>query len=164
MEGEHGVVTDEQIDAAIARGRVLPTARRVVEAAYDTGADAIMLRFESGVRMEIPRKMLQGLSAATPAQLREIQIAGRGTGVYWPRLDVAHNVPGLLDGVFGTREWMREIGRLGGAKRTPAQAAAARANGAKGGRPKTETVAAGKKRKTAKKVAASARKAAGNTR
>ena len=40
---------------------------------------------------------------------------------------------GLLAGVFGTRSWMA---RQAGQARSEAKAAAARANGAKGGRPR----------------------------
>jgi len=42
-------------------------------------------------------------------------------------------VPGLLAGVFGTRKHMA---RLAGQQTSPAKAEAARANGAKGGRPR----------------------------
>lgn len=40
-----------------------------------------------------------------------------------------------MNGVFGTRSFM-EAQRRGGQSRSPAKAAASRANGAKGGRPK----------------------------
>ena len=49
---------------------------------------------------------------------------------------VGAKVPGLVAGLFGTRRWMAEIGRRGGKRRTKAKALAARANGAKGGRPR----------------------------
>ncbi len=129
------ITTDQHIDAAIARGRLLPQ-RRVVSAAYNAAADEVGLYFANGAHLEIPRRLLQGLGDATPAQLVDIQIAGPGTGLYWPQLDVAHYVPGLLDGVFGTRKWMAELGRRGGSVRTPAKAAASRKNGMKGGRPR----------------------------
>jgi hypothetical protein len=145
---KHRVVTaDEQIDAAIARGRLVPS-HRVVAATYDERADEIALRFQNGTRLAVPRQLLQGLTDAAPAQLHEIQIVGPGTGLRWPKLNVAHYVPGLIDGVFGTRKWMSEIGRLGGATRSPAKAAASRANGAKGGWPK------GRPRKVSSKPAA----------
>lgn len=35
-----------------------------------------------------------------------------------------------------TKSWYREIGRKGGSKASPAKAAAARANGLRGGRPR----------------------------
>jgi hypothetical protein len=46
---------------------------------------------------------------------------------------VDYSVPGLVAGIFGTARWMAaRAGRAG----SPAKAAAARANGAKGGRPR----------------------------
>lgn len=41
-----------------------------------------------------------------------------------------------MNGVFGTRKWMSELARRAGRATSPAKAAAARANGAKGGRPR----------------------------
>ncbi len=129
------VTTDAEIDAAIARGRHASTPS-VVGAEYDGARDEIALRFENGTRLQIPRALLEGLAEVPPADVAEIEILGPGSGLYWPRLEVAHYVPGLLDGVFGTRKWMRELGRRGGAASTPKKAAAARANGLKGGRPR----------------------------
>jgi len=46
-------------------------------------------------------------------------------------------VPALVSGIFGTRAWMtRELARAGGRKTSEAKTVAARANGAKGGRPR----------------------------
>jgi hypothetical protein len=49
---------------------------------------------------------------------------------------VDHFVPGLLNHIFGTSRWMAELGRRGGSSTSATKAAAARANGKKGGRPK----------------------------
>jgi hypothetical protein len=49
---------------------------------------------------------------------------------------VDHFVPGLLNHIFGTSRWMAELGRRGGSSTSAIKAAAARANGKKGGRPK----------------------------
>jgi hypothetical protein len=47
------------------------------------------------------------------------------------------NVPALLQGVFGSKNWMaRQLGANGGRSRTDAKVAAARENGLKGGRPR----------------------------
>jgi len=130
------VTTDAEIDAAIARGKNFEPSHRVVGATYSVGADEVRLRFENGTGLEIPRKLLQGLEDAKPAQLRTIQILGPGTTVYWPDVNVGHHVPELIGGVFGTRKWMSELGRLGAGVRTPAKSAASRENGKKGGRPR----------------------------
>jgi len=127
--------TDERIDAAIVRGRFY-AGPRVVAGHYDDATDEVAIRFENGARMAFPRHLLEGLGAASADQLRAIVIAGPGTGLYWPQLDVNHYVRGLMDGIFGTRQWMQELGRRGGATKTPAKSAAARENGKKGGRPK----------------------------
>ena len=129
------VTTDAQIDDAITRGR-LHMFPRVVDAAYDAATDEIAIGFENGVRMAFPRHLLEGLAGAPATQLRQIDITGPGTGLYWTQLGVGHYVRGLLDGVFGTRRWMQELGRRGGATTTAAKSAAARENGKMGGRPK----------------------------
>jgi len=129
------ITSDAEIDAAIARGR-LYAMPHAVEALYDRTADDVVVRFDNGVRMAVPRRLLQGLETASRDELREVVIAGPGTGLYWPKLDVGHYIPGLVDGVFGTRKWMQQLGKRGGAVKSPAKSAAARENGKKGGRPK----------------------------
>ncbi len=129
------VTTDADIDAAIARAALHPP-HQAVAATYEAGDDVIAIRFADGVELRLPRRLVQGLQHATPAQLRRIEIEGPGTGLVWPALGVAHYVPGLVAGLFGTRRWMAKIGRRGGKRRTKAKALAARANGAKGGRPR----------------------------
>jgi hypothetical protein len=129
------VTTDAEIDAAIAKA-ALHRFPEAVAASYDAARDAIAIRFADGVELRLPRRLLQGLQEATSEQLGRIEIEGPGTGLVWPALGVAHYVPGLVAGVFGTRQWMAEIGRRGGARRTKAKTLAARANGAKGGRPR----------------------------
>lgn len=77
-----------------------------------------------------------GMKAATPDQLAGVEIAGAGSGLHWEALDVDLSVPALMAGSFGTKAWMRELARRAGSVTSPAKAAAARANGAKGGRPR----------------------------
>ena len=129
--------TDEQIDAARARARQFKAIdRRAVRVEYEKKPDLLTLHLDDGVRVSIPRTRLQGLENASPAQVAKVEILGRGTGIHWPLLDVDHYVPGLLNHVFGTSRWMAELGRRGGSATSASKAAAARANGKKGGRPK----------------------------
>lgn len=131
------VTTDRQVDAALAQARrYAASERRVLRAEYERKPDLISLYLNDGIRVSIPRTRLQGLEGAEPGKVAEIEILGRGTGLHWPLLDVDHYVPGLLNRVFGTSRWMAELGRRGGSANTKAKAAAARANGKKGGRPK----------------------------
>jgi len=151
------ITTDAEIDAAIAKARAEENDRsRAVKAYYDAPENRVVIRLTSGVDVAIPRTSLQGLEKATAAQVAEIELEGAGSGLHWPSLDVDHYIPGLLAGVFGTRRWMSELGRKGGAVRSAAKAAAARANGRKGGRPRRQArvvavsnLAARRKRKRA---------------
>jgi hypothetical protein len=63
----------------------------------------------NGVTHCIPRKLLQGLSEAEPGSLNKIELLGDGTGLYWPALDVAHSVSGLVAGVYGSAKWMKQL-------------------------------------------------------
>jgi hypothetical protein len=129
------VATDAEIDAAIDVAERYPI-EEAVRATYVGAEDSIAIDFSDGVQLRIPRRLVQGLERATAEQLGQIRIEGPGTGLVWPALGVAHYIPGLAAGIFGTRRWMAEMGRRGGVRRTKAKAAAARANGAKGGRPR----------------------------
>lgn len=130
-------VSDEQIDAARSQARRFNAAdRRAVRVVYEKKADLVTLHLDDGVRISIPRGLLEGLQDASAAQLAKVEILGHGTGIHWSLLDVDHYVPGLLNYMFGTSRWMAELGRRGGSATSASKAAAARANGKKGGRPK----------------------------
>lgn len=136
------ITTDTEIDAAIAEARARESDRpRAVKAYYDASDDKVVIRLTSGVDVAIPRTHLQGLGNATRTQAADIHLEGAGSGLHWASLDVDHYIPGLLAGVFGTRRWMSDLGRKGGAVRSAAKAAAARANGRKGGRPRQRVLA-----------------------
>lgn len=131
--------SDDEIDAAIAQSRRAPQPRAVA-VRYDAVEDAVIVGFDNGNSLHVLRGNLQGLANATVDQLNDVIIEGPGTGLHWPRLDVDHYVPALLEGVFGTRRWMSDLGRKGGARTSDAKSAAARVNGRLGGRPRTRHV------------------------
>jgi hypothetical protein len=143
--GQHKIVaTNAEIDRAIERARDMQGEPRVTGVEYRPGAglDLLILKLSDGRRHVIPREELQGLESATKDQIARVEILGNGTGLHWSALDVDLYVPSLLRGVYGTRNWMAEIGRRGGAVKSLAKKKAARANGSKGGRPKQKELAA----------------------
>ena len=88
-------------------------------------------------------RSLPFLAKATDEQLTQIQVLQEGHLLRFPQLDVELPVARLLERVFGLTDIKRGaalMGAKGGAKggtaRTSAKSAAARANGAKGGRPR----------------------------
>lgn len=108
----------------------------VVNAHYDSERDAIDLMFGGGGAMAIPRTMVPGLGRASVSQLESIRVSPTGDALSWPSLDVDVYVQGLVERAFGTRLFAAATGRRGGRRRSKAKAAAAQANGAKGGRPR----------------------------
>jgi hypothetical protein len=134
---EHKVITtDAEIEAALERAKLHdhePLAR-IVEHIQDL--NLLIVGLSNQRRLVLPIEDLQGLEQATPAQIQNYELLGRGTGISFPDLDVDLYVPALMEGVYGNRRWMAHLGRKGGGARTPAKRLASQANGAKGGRPR----------------------------
>jgi hypothetical protein len=132
----------ERFARARARGQARaqdPSA--VVEAQYDATRDAIDLRFRSGGSMTIPRQIVPGLEGVPASTLEGINVSPAGDALFWPSLDVDVYVPGLVERAFGSRLFARATGQRGGRRLSKAKAAAARTNGAKGGRPRKHLTA-----------------------
>ncbi len=129
---------EAQFDAAEARGQdLMTTAVRAAEARYDRTTGRVMIDLTNGCTYAFPARLVQDLSGATDDQLADVEVDGLGFNLHWAALDADLYVPALVSGLFGTREWMtRELARHAGQATSPAKAAAARANGAKGGRPR----------------------------
>lgn len=129
---------EAQLDAAEARGReVMETAMRAADARYDRASGRVMIDLTNGCAYAFPAQLVQDLNGATDDQLASVEVDGLGFNLHWPSLDADLYVPALVSGVFGTRAWMtRELARRAGQATSPAKAAAARANGVKGGRPR----------------------------
>lgn len=135
--GEISVRDRERFAAARARGRARaqdPAA--VVDAEYVARRDVIELTFRSGGSMMIPRQLIPNLGRAPVSGLRRITVSPAGDALSWPSLDIDVYVPGLIARAFGTRLFAAATGQQGGRRRSKKKAAAARANGAKGGRPR----------------------------
>ena len=127
-------LTDTAIDAALERGRAARASEpRAVAARFDRASGRVIVDLENGCTFAFPPRLAQGLEGATDDQLASIELLGRGYGLHWEELDVDLSLPGLMAGIFGTKAWMA---RRAGQATSPAKAAAARVNGAKGGRPR----------------------------
>lgn len=133
--------TEAEIDAAIAKAKVYDIDRpQAVDVMYRELNDTLLVRLSTGIELSIPRKLMQGLEGATPEQLKKVEIDDFGSALHWEELNVDHYVPGLLQGILGTRNWMSTIGKKGGTARSEAKTLAVRENGAKGGRPKKAAI------------------------
>jgi hypothetical protein len=132
--------TERELTEAEARMQALRQAGHAVSARYDRRTSRIVVRLNTGLELAFPPALAEGLAGAAPDHLAEIEISPAGLGLHWPRLDADLYIPGLLQGVFGSRRWMAaQLGADGGRSRSAIKGASSRANGRKGGRPRKKT-------------------------
>lgn len=110
--------------------------RRATAVSYDRRTGRIMLKLTSGCVFGFPARAIPALASASPGQLAAVTVSPGGSGLHWEELDADLSVAGLLLSAVTRSERPSELARLAGQARTPIKAAAARANGAKGGRPR----------------------------
>lgn len=132
-------VSDQEFQAAIQRGEDLRQNGYAVSAEYDARQNRLVVSLSSGVIVMVPVHLMQALAGADPEALNEVEISPSGLALHWPSLDADVYLPSLMQGVFGTKRWMAaQLGAAGGRATSIAKAAAARQNGAKGGRPRKQ--------------------------
>jgi hypothetical protein len=135
-------ITRDQFKAANARGAAAVARGPIAQAArYDSRRGLIVITLEGGCEFAFPVALAEGLSDAPRSKLRKIKISPNGLGLHWPLLDADLYVPGLIEGAFGSRRWMQQIGKLLVASRSSIKAEASRQNGKRGGRPKEKAAA-----------------------
>ena len=129
-------VTDAELTEAKRRWEAERAERPVATGVrFDAASERIVVDFTNGASFLFPARALEGLQDAPADQLAEVELLGE-TGLHWESLDVDYTIAGLMSGIFGTKAFL-EAQRRGGQSRSPAKVAASRANGKKGGRPKT---------------------------
>ncbi len=132
---------DRQYKEATKRGAAaIRRGPRAKSAYYDRKNRRLVVELLNGAVFVVPANLLQGLQNAGPEEIAAVEIGPYGLSLHWEKLDADCDVPALLSGMFGTRTWMSmlaaEMGRKGGTVSSPTKAAASRANGMKGGRPR----------------------------
>jgi hypothetical protein len=138
LDYEESMAKLDEFTAATRRA----TMRRATEpfavaARYDRRRGRIVVNLSTGLELAFPPHIAQGLEKAKPEDLTNIEISPSGFGIHIPKLDAHLHLPAMLQGVFGSKSWMAaQLGAAGGATRSSAKAAAARANGKRGGRPR----------------------------
>jgi hypothetical protein len=130
---------------------------RATSARYDRTAERVVLELTNGCLFGFPVRAIPALRTATAPQRAAVEVDASGGAVRWAALDIDLSVPGLLLSAVSPAERQQHLARMLGQSTSVQKAAAARKNGAKGGRPKKQVVVKSAK-KTVRKVAASVRK------
>ncbi len=125
-----------QIQAARKRARRLRAAEPTAKtASYHRSTRHLAIELTNGSSFRLPTKLIPWLRNVSAKQLAEVEVSPSGEGLHWESADIDLSVPGLLQQIFGTTSWMRQLASFGGRSRSPAKVRAARSNGTKGGRP-----------------------------
>lgn len=126
-----------QIRVAKERSRRLrATEPRAKSASYDRSARVLAIELTNGSSFRLPVKLIPWLQNVPSSELATVEVSPSGEGLHWESVDIDLSVPGLLQEIFGTTSWMRQLASRGGRSRSSAKVRAARSNGSKGGRPR----------------------------
>jgi len=138
---------DREFETATKRGRERMRNQPLAVAVKCSKARGLILDLNNGVRLVLPLSYLPHplLHTARPGQLSDVEVVAPGTAIQWPSLDEQIGVLELLKDLLGEElspVMARELARKGGQSKSETKAAAARANGAKGGRPRKRVATA----------------------
>jgi hypothetical protein len=129
---EFKIPTQREFDAATGRGtRRMQQSLLAVSARYDRRGERVIVTLNNGTIVGFPLAALPGLQHAEPNELRVIEVEAGGYGLHIPALDADISVPRLLEEQLGSTSM----------KVAQARAAASRANGRLGGRPRKSQAA-----------------------
>ena len=99
-------VTETELAQAQARAAATRQAGYAITARYDRRTARVVVGLDSSLQVALPVRLAEGLAKASPDDLAEIEISPTGLGLHWPKLDADVYVPALLQGVFGSKQWM----------------------------------------------------------
>lgn len=131
--------TKEELRRALEAGRErLARERRASSVRYDRERDVIELDLTDGAGVRLPRATLPEFQDVPPEAMAGLRVTPSGFAVKLDSHDIGISVHGLVASLANPADMAASLGRIGGAATTERKREAARANGAKGGRPRKE--------------------------
>ena len=137
---------EAQIDQALLRTRVCETAHQREIDATEPRADRVLfddgritIYFNNGAVFSFLPESVEAIATLSPELLATVELTPSAKGLRWDEPDIDLSIIGLMMGIFGSQQWMREIASKGGKSQSERKKAASRVNGKKGGRPKKVT-------------------------
>lgn len=115
---------------------------RPVRVRYDSTTERVVVQLANGADFSLPVSAIPRVARASAAERSDVTPTKREPGIRWNALDLEIYVPLLIAMLIGEEGWKSAAGRRLGSITSAAKARASRANGAKGGRPRTRRPAA----------------------
>ncbi len=108
---------------------------------YDPDRDAIEIELTDGAAVRLPRTMVDEFRDVPPKDIAKLRVSPAGYGLKLDEPNINISVHGLIAALATPGDMAASLGKLGGTARSEAKRITARANGAKGGRPRKSDVA-----------------------
>ena len=126
-----------QIPAARTRSaEAVRSGLRARSARYSLAHETLFLTLTNGTVIGMRAAGIPALRQATGRQRAAVEVTPTGTALHWEALDVDLSVSALIREALGVSAVRSLFAAEGGRSTSDKKAAAARANGAKGGRPR----------------------------
>lgn len=131
------LTTQAEMGKAVAAARRREKgATKIHHARYDARRDAIVAELSTGSILVVPRRIIPGFARVRPGVLADLATTPGGEGLWSAKADDGVLLEQLVVLAAGERTVGTIGARINASRKTPARAAASRANGAKGGRPR----------------------------
>lgn len=111
-------------------------ATKIRGARYDSKRDLVIAELSTGATLAVPRRSIPGFARARSRSMSDLHVTPGAEGLWSDTIDDGVLLEQLIVLAAGERTVGSIGARLNASKRSPARAAASRANGAKGGRPR----------------------------
>lgn len=111
------------------------TEPRARAAFYERASHRIVVELKRGCAFAFPPSLYPELAALSPDELATVEVAFPGDALHWEDLGIGFEVAGILVDILGDA-MLKAFASRGGSSTSERKAAAARANGRKGGRPR----------------------------
>lgn len=130
------LITQQDYEAALARGRAELAKPHAIEARFVARGATLHVKFSNGLSLVVDARSVPAFEGIPLSSLRNPYVTAGGDGLVFDEANLAFNLPSLLAPFLpidlARSRVAAESGKASSAKKTEA----ARANGAKGGRPR----------------------------
>lgn len=130
------LITQQDYDVALARGRAELEKPHAIEARFVGRTSMLVVKFSNGASFAIDARKTPHLCDHSLAVLKNPRVTAGGDGIIFDEADLALNLPILLAPFVPLEIARSRVAAESGSACTEKKAQAARANGAKGGRPR----------------------------
>jgi hypothetical protein len=104
---------EAQIDRAIARqAEIDATEPRADRVLFDDGR--IIVYFNNGAVFSFLPESVEAIATISPELLATVELTPSAKGLRWDEPDIDLSIIGLMMGIFGSQQWMKEIASKGG--------------------------------------------------